>query len=191
MTEPFKPSPTDIQNLQTIRRAINRTAYHGGLGIRESGKMLGTMDRLLASFGIGGDDHGELEDDDPLKDVQAQTVDKLAVYERAVASLASSGQRRHEGDNCSCPTPVTCPYCSRMYPCDCAGCPSRKVTKSDLLNIDPTSITVSFVDEEHLLDKSCRVFCNTCKTCKERPVATFDRGTWDECAICYSKGYGK
>lgn len=115
MTEPFKPSPTDIQNLQTIRRAINRTTYRGGLGIKASGKMLGTMDRLLASFGLGPDDHGELEDGDPLKNVPV-------AYERLVPSLASSGQ----GDNCRCPAPITCSYCSRMYPCDCAGCPSKK-----------------------------------------------------------------
>lgn len=32
-------------------------------------------------------------------------------------------------DACECPEPVTCPYCSRMYPCDCAGCPSKAVTR--------------------------------------------------------------
>lgn len=29
-------------------------------------------------------------------------------------------------DKCVCPTPSTCEYCSRMYPCRCEGCPHRK-----------------------------------------------------------------
>lgn len=98
MSQPFKPTPTDIHNLQTIRRAINRTAYHGGLGLRGSGKALGTMDRLLESFGVGPDDHGVLEPDDPLCALKK--------------------------DSCKCPDSSNCLYCSRMYPCDCAGCPS-------------------------------------------------------------------
>lgn len=195
MTQPFKPSPTDIQNLQTIRRAINRTAYHGGLGLKESGKMLGTMDRLLASLGVGPDEHGELEDDDPLKAVQTGTVDKLGVYERMASSLAKPG--RHEGDNCRCPTPMTCPYCSRMYPCDCAGCPSKQATEiakevdGNILVEVMRAVGIDLVEasEQHAQDKvrATRV----CKTCKERPVVTFDKGSWDECALCYSKGYGK
>ena len=28
-------------------------------------------------------------------------------------------------DRCTCPRPSSCGYCSRMYPCDCAGCPSQ------------------------------------------------------------------
>lgn len=28
-------------------------------------------------------------------------------------------------DGCTCPRPDTCIYCSRMYPCDCQGCPAR------------------------------------------------------------------
>ena len=28
-------------------------------------------------------------------------------------------------DACACPNPSTCGYCSRMYPCDCAGCEAR------------------------------------------------------------------
>lgn len=31
-----------------------------------------------------------------------------------------------DDDRCSCPSPSTCAYCSRMYPCDCAGCNARK-----------------------------------------------------------------
>lgn len=56
---PRAPVAADLQNLQHIRRAINRTAYHGGLGLRESGRYLATMDRLLASFGVRPDDHGD------------------------------------------------------------------------------------------------------------------------------------
>jgi len=34
-------------------------------------------------------------------------------------------------DRCVCPSPSTCSYCSRMYPCDCAGCDVKtKTTES-------------------------------------------------------------
>jgi len=52
----YAPSPEDIDNLKEIRKAINRTAYYGGLGLRESGRYLTTMDRLLKSFGVGQDE---------------------------------------------------------------------------------------------------------------------------------------
>lgn len=52
-------SPADLDNLKAIRMAVNRTAYHGGIGLRESGKMLGTLDRLLAAYGVGPDDQPE------------------------------------------------------------------------------------------------------------------------------------
>lgn len=52
----FVLTPADLDNLKAIRMAVNRTAYHGGLGLRESGKMLGTLDRLLAAYGVGPDD---------------------------------------------------------------------------------------------------------------------------------------
>lgn len=53
---------SDIANLQLLRRAVNRTAYHGGLGLHESGKMLGTLDRLLATYGVGADDGPSLDE---------------------------------------------------------------------------------------------------------------------------------
>jgi DNA-binding CsgD family transcriptional regulator len=53
---PYEPKPNDIENLKAIRRAINKTAYHGGLGLHESGRFLGTMDTLLATFGVGPDE---------------------------------------------------------------------------------------------------------------------------------------
>lgn len=56
------PSPTDLDNLKLIRRAVNRTAYHGGLGLHESGQMLGTLDRLLAAYGVGPDDGPSLDE---------------------------------------------------------------------------------------------------------------------------------
>lgn len=45
----------DIERLKEIRRAINKTAYYGGLGLRESGRWLGVMDRLLKSVGVDPD----------------------------------------------------------------------------------------------------------------------------------------
>lgn len=52
----------DVANLQMLRRAVNRTAYHGGVGLHDSGKMLGTLDRLLAAYGVGPDDGPSLDD---------------------------------------------------------------------------------------------------------------------------------
>jgi hypothetical protein len=68
----------DLQNLQHIRSAINRTAYHGGLGLHESGRYLATMDRLLASLGIGPDDHGEVSEEQKRANPAAPTVKDLS-----------------------------------------------------------------------------------------------------------------
>ena len=57
-------SPEDLNRLKQIRRAINKTAYHGGLGLRESGRFLSTMDKLLEALGVSLDDWG-VEDPDP------------------------------------------------------------------------------------------------------------------------------
>lgn len=32
-------------------------------------------------------------------------------------------------DRCTCPKPSTCPYCSRMYPCDCSSCPLQSASE--------------------------------------------------------------
>lgn len=52
----------------------------------------------------------------------------------AYDAYCAAGERDDDGDGCICPTPSTCPYCSRMYPCDCAGCPhvSRTITARGL-----------------------------------------------------------
>jgi hypothetical protein len=168
MSQPFKPTPTDIQNLQSIRRAINRTAYHGGLGLRESGKMLGTMDRLLKSFGIGPDDHGVLEPDDPLNDLPKPGPRPLYLDCDEVSAKAHRQPTAHEGDNCRCPNPMTCLYCSRMYPCDCAGCPASPTREIPAVDV-----------------------ARMCKTCHAKPVVVFEDKVYDECQECYSKGYGK
>lgn len=44
-------SAADIEKLKALSKAINRTAYHGGLGLEESGKYLGLLDRILAMHG--------------------------------------------------------------------------------------------------------------------------------------------
>ena len=41
----------DVDKLRALSKAINRTAYHGGLGLEESGKYLGLLDRILAAHG--------------------------------------------------------------------------------------------------------------------------------------------
>jgi hypothetical protein len=51
-------SDADVEKLKALRKAINRPAYHnglgayhGGLGLEESGKYLGLLDRILAAHG--------------------------------------------------------------------------------------------------------------------------------------------
>ena len=44
-------SDADIEKLRALSKAINRTAYHGGLGLEESGKYLGLLDRILVAHG--------------------------------------------------------------------------------------------------------------------------------------------
>lgn len=41
----------DLAKLKDLSKAINRTAYHGGIGLEESGKYLGLLDRILAIHG--------------------------------------------------------------------------------------------------------------------------------------------
>jgi hypothetical protein len=45
-------SDADIEKLKALSKAINHTAYHGGLGLEESGKYLGLLDRILAAHGV-------------------------------------------------------------------------------------------------------------------------------------------
>ena len=49
-------SAVDIDKLKALSKAINRTAYHGGLGLEESGKYLGLLDRILAIHGAEEED---------------------------------------------------------------------------------------------------------------------------------------
>jgi hypothetical protein len=44
-------SDADVDKLRALSKAINRTAYYGGLGLEESGKYLGLLDRILAAHG--------------------------------------------------------------------------------------------------------------------------------------------
>ena len=41
----------DIEKLKVLSKAINRTAYHGGIGLEESGKYLALLDRIVALHG--------------------------------------------------------------------------------------------------------------------------------------------
>ena len=41
----------DIEKLKDLSKVINRTAYHGGIGLEESGKYLALLDRILALHG--------------------------------------------------------------------------------------------------------------------------------------------
>lgn len=70
-------SSADLDNLKLIRRAVNRTAYHGGLGLHESGKMLATLDRVLAAYGV------RLDDEPPLDEVKAaQSIPERPTWPR-------------------------------------------------------------------------------------------------------------
>lgn len=82
-------NPADIENLKAIRRAVNRTAYHGGLGLRDSGRCLATIDKLLAVFGVDPDDGHERDPDqsirmrpvlpdlDPFGEITAAAIDAV------------------------------------------------------------------------------------------------------------------
>lgn len=50
-SQPFRLSPADVDLLKQLSKAINRTAYHGGIGLEESGKYLGLLDRIIIANG--------------------------------------------------------------------------------------------------------------------------------------------
>lgn len=52
----MKLSDEDIILLRQLSKAINRTAYHGGLGLKESGKYLGLLDRIAQAQGVNLED---------------------------------------------------------------------------------------------------------------------------------------
>ena len=41
----------DLEKLKAISKAINKTAYYGGIGLDESGKYLGLLDRIIVANG--------------------------------------------------------------------------------------------------------------------------------------------
>jgi hypothetical protein len=52
----MKLSDSDLRLIAKLSKSINRTAYHDGLGLEESGKYLGVLDRILAAHGTSVDD---------------------------------------------------------------------------------------------------------------------------------------
>lgn len=40
----------DVWLVKACIRDINRTAYHGGLGLHESGKYIGILDRIISEY---------------------------------------------------------------------------------------------------------------------------------------------
>lgn len=53
--------------------------------------------------------------------------------------------------SCKCPEPSSCEYCSRMYPCDCHGCPHKRVTSS-ARPLSPTAKVRAALDRGETID---------------------------------------
>jgi hypothetical protein len=80
-------SPADLLLLAHLSKAINRTAYFGGLGLQESGKYIGLLARIVGAHGT--------------------TVENL-VDGKSARELAQSGiiADPHTGTHSGCSSPI-------------------------------------------------------------------------------------